>query len=104
MDDGDGGRVQSAWDRLAGDGGEGFVPFPEGGKGLRSVREGGPRGSMQSNEISPLAVSESYYSVGPLASQPGCSCHPSPGDSHQQHPTPTLGQAGTLCPSQAFLL
>lgn len=46
-------------DGLAGARGESLVPFPEGGKGLGRVREGGPRGSMQSNGISSPAVSES---------------------------------------------
>lgn len=58
--DGGGEGVRSACDGLAGVGEEGLVPFPEGGEGLGSAMEGGPRGSMRSNGISSWAVSESY--------------------------------------------
>lgn len=85
--------VRSACDWLAGVGEEGLVPFPEGGEGLGSAMEGGPRGSMRSNGISSWAVSESYLCVEPLASQQRLQLSPISRRVSSSSPTQ---QAGTL--------
>lgn len=88
--------MRSACDGLAGVDEEGLVPLPEGGKGLGSAMEGGPRGSMQSNGISSWAVSESYLCVEPLASHQRLQLSPISRSVSSSSP---IQQAGTLYPS-----
>lgn len=85
--------VRSACDGLARVGEEGLVPLPEGGKGLASAMEGGPRGSMRSNGISSWPVSESYLCVEPLASHRRLQLSPISRSDGSSSPTQ---QAGTL--------